>query len=408
LKLNEFIDTSRYVYNKTVETIKKGHKVNFQNLRDKLVTENTKKEYKEYKDFEEQIKVLKNENKDALEKNKLNQLIKDKYKELRDTMKIFKPIKNLEIKDFEVNTPKDIRSNAVDRCCDAYKTGFSNLLKGNIKFFNLKFKKKFDPKQTIELTPKNITIKNNIIKILPDSFNDECVLKVKLKSKKIKELIFNKNIDITREKGEYFLHVPLKTKYNETCKKNVVAGIDLGIRTFATVHSNNISDNHTTITEYIHRQDLLKKLNKKLDTLKVKKKIRKKQYNKIEKRKINLVDKLHWNIINDLLLKNDVLYLGDIKSHDIVKKGKNKTLNRAFNDLKFCKFKQRLFYKASLLSKQVILVKEHYTTKCCSNCGIINNNVGSKEVFECQSCNLTTGRDMNASKNMKMKGLLCI
>lgn len=105
-------------------------------------------------------------------------------------------------------------------------------------------------------------------------------------------------------------------------------------------------------------------------------------------------------------MKNDVLYLGDIKSHDIVKNGKNKNLNRAFNDLKFFQFKQRLLYKASLLSKQVILVKEHYTTKCCSSCGIINNNVGSKEVFECQSCNLKTGRDMNASKNMKLKGLV--
>ena len=105
-------------------------------------------------------------------------------------------------------------------------------------------------------------------------------------------------------------------------------------------------------------------------------------------------------------MKNDVLYLGDIKSHDIVKNGKNKNLNRAFNDLKFFQFKQRLLYKASLLSKQVILVKEHYTTKCCSSCGIINNNVGSKEVFECQSCNLKTRRDMNASKNMKLKGLV--
>jgi transposase len=39
--------------------------------------------------------------------------------------------------------------------------------------------------------------------------------------------------------------------------------------------------------------------------------------------------------------------------------------------------------------------------------GAINNNVGSKEVFECSQCNLKTGRDMNASKNIKMKGFFC-
>jgi transposase len=52
----------------------------------------------------------------------------------------------------------------------------------------------------------------------------------------------------------------------------------------------------------------------------------------------------------------------------------------------------------------VFLVPEHYTTKTCSCCGTINNKVGSKEIFECGECNLITGRDMNASKNMKMKG----
>jgi len=187
----------------------------------------------------------------------------------------------------------------------------------------------------------------------------------------------------------------------------------LGIRSFATVHSNNYSKNETMITEYKYRQDMMNKLNRKIFILKnlrktEGKKIRKKQYNKIEKKKIDLVDKLHWDFINDLLKNNDVIFLGDIKSHGIVKGGKNKILNLAFNDLKFYKLKERLLYKASLCQKPVYLVPEHYTTKCCSSCGIINNNVGSKEVFECQECGLITGRDMNASKNMKIKGLLCL
>jgi putative transposase len=58
-----------------------------------------------------------------------------------------------------------------------------------------------------------------------------------------------------------------------------------------------------------------------------------------------------------------------------------------------------------MYGKKVFYVPEHYTTKTCSCCGMINNNVGSKEVFTCPYCNLITGRDMNASKNMKMKGL---
>jgi putative transposase len=64
-----------------------------------------------------------------------------------------------------------------------------------------------------------------------------------------------------------------------------------------------------------------------------------------------------------------------------------------------------MLYKASVAGKKVILVPEHYTTKTCSCCGVINENVGSKEIFQCSHCNLKTGRDMNASRNMKLKGL---
>jgi hypothetical protein len=61
-----------------------------------------------------------------------------------------------------------------------------------------------------------------------------------------------------------------------------------------------------------------------------------------------------------------------------------------------------LSYK--VYGKKVIMVPENHTTKTCSCCGKINNNVGSKEIFECESCKMVTGRDFNASKNIKMKG----
>ena len=314
-------------------------------------------------------------------------------------MKQFDYNKNPLILDFETETPKDIRACAVKRCCDAYKTGFTNLKDGNIKYFNMKFKKKTDPIQSMELTPKIISVKDGNIKIAPEFFGKECFLKT---HKKVNHTI-DHNVDIVRRYKEYFVHLSVEVSL-KTNNLNTIAGVDPGIRTFATVHSHN--DNNTFITEYKHRADLLKKLNLKLNLLKTLKRQRKKQFKKIEKKKIDLVNKLHWDFVNDLLSKNDVIYFGDIKSHDIVKDGKNKFLNLAFNDLKFHQLKQRLVYKACVAGKKVIFVPEHHTTKTCSCCGTINNNVGSKEIFECDSCKLITCRDMNASKNMKLKGFL--
>ena len=423
--LDKFIDTSRYVYNRTLEFINKGNKINEKTLRDLLVTDNTKKGYDEYKEFDKQLSELKEKKKTLVtevEILEIDKAIKNINQKRRDKMKSFVYIKNPLVLPFEIETPKDIRYNAVNRCCDAFKTGFINLKKGNINFFRMKYKKKTEEKQSIQLTKKIISIKNGRLQIAPETFKDHCILKVdkhnqrKLQNLKIENDVFivrtngsftdDKNIKQSCKHKEYFVHitVPIKPYFNDKFVR--ICGVDPGIRTFATVHTNDILTNEITMTEYEHKAALLNKLNKKMDMLKTLRNVRKKQFKKIEKQKSDLIDKLHWDVINHLLEHNDVIYYGDIKSHDIVKGGKNKLLNRNFNDIKFFRFKQRLLYKAFVKGKKVFFVKENHTTKTCSCCGKINNNVGSKEIFECNECKSKTGRDFNASKNIKMKGIM--
>lgn len=415
--INEFIDTSRYVYNKTVETIRNGHRVNFQDLRDLLVTENTKKNLQAYKDVDSMLEKLKKQKKectDKVEKKKLTNAIQNIQKERRVNMKNFTAEKNSVVKDFELNTPKDIRANAVKRCCDAYTSGFANLRNGNIKFFCLEYKKKTRQKQSIELTPKNIKVESGVFKILPTYFKDNCILKVsKNNKKKLQNIKIVSNVDLVRFHNCYYVHLCVPVNQKSTPSSSTyykqICGVDLGVRTFATVCSYNIGNKQTSTFDYQQRQDVLSTLNAKLDMLKKRrgKRTKKKQYNKIEKKKKNVVDLLHWQTVNNLLEHNDVIFLGDIKSHNIVKGNKNKALNRLFSDMKMYQFKQRLLYKASVAQKVVLLVKEHNTTKCCSSCGTINN-VGCSKEFCCKSCAFATGRDVNASKNILMKGLLLL
>ena len=417
--LDEFIDTSRFVYNRTLEHINKGHKINFQNLRDLLVTENTKKGLTEYKEYDKSINDLKIRKKELKEEIKDINILKDAIGKLdeqiklihasrRTAMKEKDPETNSMIHDFELNTPKDIRACSVKQCCDAFKTGFTNLRNGNIKYFNMKYKTKNESKQTIELSPQIISIKENQIRICPNLFKDPILKIDKRNKRKLKDMQIENNVDIQRASGGsapgYYIYISVKVTSKES-ELDKIAGVDLGIRTFATVHTHSHSNGSNVISEYKHRADLLNKWNKKIDTLKKFKRVRKKHFNKLDKKKVDLTNRLHWDFINHILRENDVIYLGDIKSHNIVKDGSNKKMNRDFNDLKFYLLKQRMFYKASVAGKKVILVSEYYTTKTCSCCGVINENVGSKEVFQCSHCNLKTGRDMNASRNMKLKGL---
>ena len=278
----------------------------------------------------------------------------------------------------------------------------------------MNFKKKKEVNQTIEVTPKLLSItKEGDFKLTPEFLKDDCIIKVhKHSKKKVKHLQVIHNTDIVKTMNGYFVHLLVPTT---TCKKikryEAMGGVDLGIRTLATTYIHNVTTHETKILEYEHRVDLIKKYNEKIKRLKANKlktrkgRIRKKFLSKLEKKKKHLVDALHWDFINNLLSQADVIYLGDIKSHDIVTGGKNRTLNQAFNDLKFHQLKQRLVYKAGLADRIVKLVTEPYTTKTCSTCGTINDHVGSSKVFQCPCCHLTTGRDMNASKNMTMKGI---
>ena len=191
--INDWFSTTNYVYNKTIKLISTKHKINFQSLRDKVVTNNSKKNDVNYKNItlnKKNIKkiisklnllneklinlnlvnnnsnisklIIKN-NKDT---NKFNKLLSNYKLQLKS----IKHIKNDTIKEWELNTPKDIIAGAVSDICDAYKTGFSNLKAGNIKFFKIGYRKRKN-NTSISIPSSLIKYKNNKLILAPDYLN---------------------------------------------------------------------------------------------------------------------------------------------------------------------------------------------------------------------------------------------
>jgi len=399
-------------------------------LRDLLVTNITKKSSAEYKSFDEIINKLKKEkmniyqeiknNKDNKDnKNKLKIKLSDKQLEIdtqnqlrRDAVKLIKGDKNNNIKNWELTTPKEIRACAVNDVCKAHKTGFSQLESGLIKFFNMKYRKKINQKQSLTIPANFLKLNNNHVKIAPTFFKDNSNFKIgkstikKLQKLKEKNIIVDINHDskLIKEKNKFWLYIPITENQINSTKLISYCGVDPGVRTFLTTFGNN------GCLEYNHNKLLLNKLNKQIDSIKRSRstrttRIRKKSFTKRENKKSNVVNEVHWLSIKHLLKKNDVIFYGDIKSHDIVKHKKNHNLNRAVNDLKFYIFKERLLYKAQQKNKIVKLVNEAYTTQTCSFCGA-NNKPQQLKIYTCSSCNRSCGRDVNASKNILMKGII--
>jgi len=115
---NEWFNTTNYIYNKTIETIKKGHEKNPISLRNLLVTDETRTKnilydinLKKLKEFDNEKKILKKKDKN-INSNFLfikEQLINEMIKDLKNKQKKIPLEKNNNINIWELKTPKNIR-----------------------------------------------------------------------------------------------------------------------------------------------------------------------------------------------------------------------------------------------------------------------------------------------------------
>ena len=66
------------------------------------------------------------------------------------------------------------------------------------------------------------------------------------------------------------------------------------------------------------------------------------------------------------------------------------------------KFKTRLINRCKQLENcKLLIVSEAYTTKTCSCCGWIWENMTTKDrIFKCKQCDLVIDRDVNAAVNI--------
>ena len=406
----KWLYSSNYSYNKTIATVRAGHPIHFQDLRNKLVTANTKKTHPEYQRLDVAMNTLRKSKKTADDDTKatIDKQIEDLKKELVRTRKEMKSISNPGVFKWELSTPKEIRAEAVQDVCKAYKTVFTQMKTGNIKRFQLGFRKKTQRQHCMVIPKSFIQNKEGKLIIGRSYFSSEKDASISMGKKTIKkyrELNITHDCRMIKKNNEFWLVVPVDVQaYAEASTEKrtwkTYCGVDPGVRTFMTTFGTDGCHEHEYNSEIFKSMDKKISLLKKLD-----KRIRKRTYLKCERRKEHIIDEIHWKTIREMLEKVDVVFYGDIKSHGIVRHNKNHTLNRDTNNLKFYQFKQRLEFKAMELGKKVVVVKEHYTTKTCSFCGT-ENNPGISKVYRCKSCKCCVGRDVHAAKNILMKGMM--
>ena len=188
-------------------------------------------------------------------------------------------------------------------------------------------------------------------------------------------------------------------------------GIDLGIKTLATVSDGTKVPNIKTFRRVRILNKRLKRLQRKVSRKylinKCNKHNKTKNIIKLE-RQIKLIHRSLRNIrINHIrkfvseLIKKQPQY---IAIEDLNVKGmmKNKHLAKDIANCSFYTIKEYLVKKAKERNIIVRLVDRFYpSSKTCSNCGSYKKNLKlSQRVYHCNSCQVKIGRDFNASLNI--------
>ncbi len=223
---------------------------------------------------------------------------------------------------------------------------------------------------------------------------------------------------VSQKADRYYVSILVEENDKKVYKStNEGVGIDLGVKEFVVcsdgIKFKNINKTSTVkkIEKKLKREQ--RKLSRKYESLKIRNKNIKEgraTRQNIQKQVVK-VQKLHQRLTNirtdyinkivSSIIKQKPSYI-TIEDLNIKGMMKNKHLSKAIASQKFFKFKTKLTVKCKENHIELRIVDRFYpSSKTCSNCGEIKQDLKlSDRIYKCD-CGLTIDRDLNSSINLK-------
>lgn len=311
-----------------------------------------------------------------------------------------------------LETPFDIRDEAMHDVLKAYN---SNFAKGKEHVFQIKFKKKKQPSDSIAILSKHW--KGSGI-LFPRMFGKEPIKGAEPLPEKLE---YDSRLQRNRY-GEFYLCIPLPLEIRSesqtpkhTMLEEGIISLDPGVRTFMTGYSpcgDTYEWGKGDIGRIYRLCHSLDKLQSKWSQANVRHKQRynmKRAGTKIRKKIRNLVDELHKKMVKWLVENFRVVLLPEFETQQMVKRLNRKIGSktaRAMLTWSHYRFKMRLLNKTREYPWcKILIVDENYTSKTCGCCGYLHQKLGSSKTFRCPKCRLETDRDIHAARNILLRFL---
>jgi len=319
-------------------------------------------------------------------------------KDARPTLSTFNKILN-ELKE-EFFFLREGESTSLQQVCRDLVQAFNKFFKENNGFPKFKAKKHTRNSFRLQNNNNSIRIENNKIKLPKLGW-------IKFKtSNEYKEILLNykiNNVTVEFKNGKYYAVVNVESTHKQLPEAKVAVGIDMGLKTFATL-SNGLKIANLDVT---YEDEMIKKYQrslsrKKHDSNNYRKELKK--YWKWIDKKTNKIQDYIDKISHEIVLEYQTICMENINIKGMMK---NNKLSSKLQRISISKFVDTLKYKSSWNKRNFIQIDRFYpSSKLCRICGYKFNDLTlDMRKWTCPDCNTTHDRDVNAAINILQEGL---
>ena len=224
--------------------------------------------------------------------------------------------------------------------------------------------------------------------------------KVRIKEKR--EKYFDGRIlsaTVRRRADKWFVSVTVEEDIPDPISRNGNIGVDLGLRTLATLSDGTTFANPRALGRRIKK---LKRLSKSLSRKRKGSKNREKAKMRLARMYLRVFDirqdTLH-KVTTHLAKSHSRIVIEDLGVSGMMK---NRRLARAIADVGWFEFRKQLEYKCRWYGSQLIVAPRTFpSSKQCSGCGHKKNDLSlSEREYVCEECGVKIDRDLNAALNL--------
>jgi len=210
---------------------------------------------------------------------------------------------------------------------------------------------------------------------------------------------------VKRKADYWFVVISVETENTHTaCDNQAVVGVDLGIKTLATLSDGKVIEAVKPLRSKLERLKRLqrwasRKIKGSSNRHKANRRVAKVHYEVACLRK-DVLDKL----TTYLCESSQVICIEDLNVSGMMK---NHCLALSIADCGLGEFRRELEYKSVLHGNTLIVVDRWFpSSKTCSGCSAVKETLLlSEREFVCESCGMVIDRDLNAAINLRNYGL---